>query len=423
MLVVDRWFLSRLGKEALAASMSGGLSSHVLTSLLSGLIGYVSVLVAQYYGAKKNRMCGPAVIQAIYLSFICYPILICFIPTIKYVFIVAKQELLLRDLATIYARTLLAGSVFFIIRTAVGGFFIGIGRTTIVMIANLIGILINIPLNFILIFGKFGLPNMGIQGAALGTVCASSVSCIILLGVYSKEISEYPFKTKKLLKFRFSIIKKLLSFGLPAGLDPFLTLFAFNIYLQIMHSYGPNTAGAITIAFTWHSVVFLPMVGLGITARTITGQNMGANNPDEAKRMTNLILSISIVYAIVMMVIFNGLTDFLMSVFAVGMREPNDEMQQTTKLMLHLISIVAVADSCKLVLGGSLRGAGDTAWVMWFSISIHWFMAICVVVLVKLLKVNQYIAFSMLIIMSNIDFLSKLYRFRTRKWRNIKLIS
>ena len=68
---------------------------------------------------------------------------------------------------------------------------------------------------------------------------------------------------------------------------------------------------------------------------------MGANNPDEAKRMTNLILSISIVYAIVMMVIFNGLTDFLMSVFAVGMRETNDEIQQTTKLMLHLISIVA----------------------------------------------------------------------------------
>ena len=54
MLVVDRWFLSRFGKEALAASMSGGLSSHVLTSLFSGLIGYVSVLVAQYYGAKKT---------------------------------------------------------------------------------------------------------------------------------------------------------------------------------------------------------------------------------------------------------------------------------------------------------------------------------------------------------------------------------
>ena len=421
-LFVDRLFLSRLGKQELAAAMSGGLSSYVLCSFFVGLIGYVSALVAQYYGAQKPRMCGLAIIQALYLSLISYPILICFIPIIKYVFIFAKQEPLLTDFASTYARTLLAGSIFLITRTAAGSFFVGIGKTKIVMIANLIGALVNIPLNYVLIFGKFGLPAMAIQGAALGTVCSSGVSCIILLGTYLREMSHSPYRTKNLLKIRPSIIKRLLLFGLPAGISPFLNWFAFNIFVQIMHSYGADTAAAATIAFNWDTVVFLPMLGLGITARTIVGQNIGAKDHDGAQRSTYLIMRISIIYAIAMMILFIGPTDLLTSVFASGFQDTNGQVQNTANIMLRLLALYTLANSCKLVLGGSLRAAGDTTWTMWVSITIHWAMATSVVVLAHVLEVNQYIAWSTLIVMNNIDFMSLLYRFRTGKWRHIKLI-
>ena len=423
MLFVDRLFLSRLGKQELAAAMSGGLSSHVLCSFFVGLIGYVSALVAQYYGAKKPRMCGIAIIQAFYLGIISYPILICFIPIIKYVFIFAKQEPLLTDFASTYARTLLAGSIFLIIRTAAGSFFVGIGKTKIVMIANLTAALVNIPLNYVLIFGKFGFPAMAIQGAALGTVFASGISCIILLGSYLKEISQFPYRTKNLLKIRFPIIKRLLLFGLPAGISPFLNWFAFNIFVQLMHSYGPNTAAAATIAFNWDTVVFLPMLGLGITARTVVGQSIGAKDLDGAQRLTYLIMRISIIYAIVMMILFIGLTDFLTSVFVAGFQDSSGQVQNMANIMLRLLALYTLANSCKLVLGGALRVAGDTTWTMWVSITIHWTMAISVVILIHFLKVNQYIAWSTLIIMNNIDFISLMYRFRTGEWRRIKLIS
>ena len=423
MLFVDRLFLSRLGKQELAAAMSGGLSSHVLCSFFVGLIGYVSALVAQYYGAKKPRMCGIAIIQAFYLGIISYPILICFIPIIKYVFIFAEQEPLLTDFASTYARTLLAGSIFLIIRTAAGSFFVGIGKTKIVMIANLTAALVNIPLNYVLIFGKFGFPAMAIQGAALGTVFASGISCIILLGSYLKEISQFPYRTKNLLKIRVPIIKRLLLFGLPAGISPFLNWFAFNIFVQLMHSYGPNTAAAATIAFNWDTVVFLPMLGLGITARTVVGQSIGAKDLDGAQRLTYLIMRISIIYAIAMMTLFIGLTNPLTSVFVSGLQDTGGEIQNMANIMLRLLALYTLANSCKLVLGGALRAAGDTTWTMWVSITIHWAMAISVVILVHFLEVNQYIAWSTLIIMNNIDFISLIYRFRTNNWREIKLIS
>ena len=113
MHVTDRWFLSKVGPTELAASMSGGLTSHVLISFFAGLIGCVSALVAQYYGANQPQKCTRAIIQAFYLAFVSYPLLILFIPIIKYVFIWTNQEQELSTYASLYARTMLTGRIFF----------------------------------------------------------------------------------------------------------------------------------------------------------------------------------------------------------------------------------------------------------------------------------------------------------------------
>ena len=422
MHVTDRWFLSKVGQTELAASMSGGLTSHVLISFFAGLIGYVSALVAQYYGANQPKKCTRAIIQAFYLAFVSYPLLILCIPIIKYVFIWTNQEQELSTYASLYARTMLTGCIFFLMRTVVGSFFIGLGKTRIILIANAIGTLLNIPFNFVLIFGKLGLPKLGVQGAALATIFASCISFIILFSFFLREISQVEFKTRRLLKIDGSIIKKLFSFGLPAGVEPFLNLFAFNIFLQMMHSYGTDTASAVTIAFTWDSVVYLPFVGLGMTARTIVGQNLGARNSENAQRMTYMIMGISLAYGLVMILVFNLLTGFLSAIFAPEFQGPNSNSQNISNIMIRLISLYTIANSCKMILGNSLQAAGDTLWVMLVSISIHWAMAISVVLLVQIFKVNQYVAFSTLIVMINLDFITKFYRYQTAKWRNINLI-
>ena len=141
MLVINRLFLSRVGKHELAAAMSGSLSSYVLSSFFVGLVGYVTALAAQYYGAGRHKMCTRATTQALYLSLASYPILLFFVPIIKYVFVAAGQDPALAALATVYAQILLAGSIFMILRTALGSFFVGIGKTRMVMIANISSVL------------------------------------------------------------------------------------------------------------------------------------------------------------------------------------------------------------------------------------------------------------------------------------------
>ena len=423
MLFVDRLFLSRVGKHELAAAMSGGLTSFVLSSFFVGLVGYVTALVAQYYGADRKNMCTRATAQAFYLSIASYPILLACMPFIQYVFSAAGQDPALASLANVYGKMLIAGSVFLIFRTAVGSFFVGIWKTRIVMIANLLGALLNIPLNYIFIFGKLGLPAMGIRGAALGTIIGGFFTLLLLLVFYLRWISKPPYRVKNPLRYVPDIMKRLLRFGLPAGVEPFLNWFAFNVFVQVMHSYGPDTAAAATIAFNWDSIAFIPMLGLGIAATTVIGQHIGAQDYDGAQRSVNLTILVALGYSVVMIILFVGFAGSLAVVFSSGFQDVDGRIANMAATMLRFLAIYTVANSSKLVLSGSLRAAGDTRWVMWVSIAIHWAMAVAVVILVRVVHAHQYLAWSTLIIMNNTHALSVFYRYRTGKWRKISLIS
>ena len=193
MLFVDRLMLSRVGKLHLAAAMSGGLSSFVMSSLIGGIVGYVNAIVAQYYGAGKEENCSRAVTQAVYLSIGAYPLLIGLIPLAELLFRAAGHEPGQIALESTYLRILLSGSIMFLLRNALGGFFTGIGRTRIVMVANVTAMVVNIPSNYALIFGKLGFPALGIAGAAYGTLLGSLSALILLLVVYIRTTNTEEF--------------------------------------------------------------------------------------------------------------------------------------------------------------------------------------------------------------------------------------
>lgn len=164
-----------------------------------------------------------------------------------------------------------------------------------------------------------------------------------------------------LRRFRLDIAKRLLRFGLPTGVEPFLNWFAFNVFVQIMHSYGPDTAAAATIAFNWDTIAFVPMLGLGTAATSVIGQHIGAKDYDGAQRSVYLTLRVALLYSVVMVALFVGLAGSLVLVFSSGFRDTGGQIAQMAATMLRLLALYTIANSSKLVLGGSLRAAGDTA--------------------------------------------------------------
>jgi multidrug resistance protein, MATE family len=424
MLFVDRLFVSRLGEAFLAASMSGGLSQFMVGSFFIGTVGYVTALVAQYFGSGRFEKCAEAAFQAFLLAVLCYPLLLALSPLMRFFFGSLGQSALQVELAYTYYQTLMFGIIFLVLRHALAGFFIGIGRTTVVMIANAAGMLVNIPLNYILVFGKLGIPALGLRGAAIGTVLGNMFIFIILALFYFRGKNRKTFSTHMAKQFRPKIMATLLKFGIPAGLNMFLSVAAFNLFVQTMHSYGTQVAAAVTIAFNWDVVAFLPMLGMGHAVTALTGQNIGAGDPEEAKRSTYIGLKTAWTYSISITILFILAARPLVAVFipASASAGTGGEVGTLAVTMLRLASFYVLADSAQLIFTGALRGAGDTRWVMIVSVAIHWIFAAIAIVLIKVLKVDPVIAWLGFIGFVISLGLTMFLRFRSGRWEQIQMI-
>jgi len=423
MMFVDRLFLSWMGKAYISAAMSGGLSAFAFMSLFIGTVGYVNALSAQFFGAKKEKECVSTVIQGFQLSILFYPLALLLIPLVGKFFAVSGHSALQIELEYTYFRVLMWGGLLALFRTVLAGFFLGIGKTRTVMYANLAGMVINIPVNYILIFGKFGFPALGIVGAAIGTLAGSLLICLILLSSFLRHKIYTEQSREAIWKFDKFIMGKLLRYGLPSGVEMFLNVFAFNLFVQMMHSYSEDVAAAVTITFNYDMLAFIPMLGLGFATTSLVGQQMGADNPDGAVKVSHLSMRVGLTYAFCMMMIFIFGAGRLVGVFTGGLSEADTAIVPLAKTMLRLAAIYTLADVIQLVLAGTLRGAGDTKWVMYISVVLHWGMAVSAYFMIKVFVLNPVTVWmgfiSFIVILGAAMFM----RYQFGPWKKMRIIS
>lgn len=421
-LFVDRLFLSRLGKLYIAGAMSGGLTTFNVMSLFIGIIGYVNAVVAQNDGAGNKRSCARATAQSIRLAFVGWPMLILTIPLVRIFFESLGHIPAQVDLEMTYLRILVFGSIFGLLRHALAGFFIGLGRTRIVMLANVAGMLVNIPANWILIFGKFGFPPMGIAGAAIGTLLGSFTIMTILMAVYFSPAYRNDFGTAEELGFDKKFLKVLVKFGTPAGIETFLNVAAFNFFVQLMHSYSPDTAAAVTIAFNYDMVAFIPMLGLGFAATALTGRYVGAGNIPGAEHAVKLTMMVTWVFASLLVALFVFGAGPLVDIFASGLEGGGVDVAPMARTMLKLAAIYILADGTQLIFTGALRGAGDTHFVMRLSVLMHWIFAGISWYAIKVAKIPPTSMWGIFICFVMSLGVAMFLRYRFGKWRTMSLV-
>ena len=185
---MDRMFLSWYSPDALAAAMPTSILSFTLISLFMGTSMYTSTFVAQYIGANRPERVGPAVWQGIYFSIVGGVIVALFSIFADPIFKLIGHESNIQELESEYWVYLTISGIFPIATGAMAGFFNGRGKTYPVMWASFVATAVNIILNYCLIFGNFGLPEMGIGGAGLATAISTMVNLIILTSlVFNKK--------------------------------------------------------------------------------------------------------------------------------------------------------------------------------------------------------------------------------------------
>ena len=391
MIFTDRYFMSQIDAAHLAAALGGGVAAFFSLSLFTGTLSYANALVAQYYGAGELTKCSRVVTQGMLISLLSLPILAVVTYWGAGIFSAMGHEPQQLILEQRYYTILMAGCFFTLIKTCIASFFAGIGQTRVVMICDVLGMILNIPLTYALVFGELGLPTMGLAGAGIATVVATLFSCLLFIAFYCRPRQRLRFKLSDSLHIDRGILRRYLRLGVPSGFESFMNIATFNLFLLMFQSYGITQGAAIAIVFNWDVLSFIPLIGMNISVMTLIGRFVGAGDMTRANQVISAGFILSLTYSGLL-----GLCFVLFRVPLVDIFEPPlgdfSEIRQLASMMMIGLSTYVMADAISLVASGALRGAGDTRWLMITSISLHWTMLIIQYFVIMVFEVEPIIS-------------------------------
>lgn len=385
MTFTDKWLVSRIGPDPVfvGAQGNGGLASWVAISIAHGMLMVINTYVAQNLGAGKSRE-GPAYAWNGMWIGLAYWIVVLVpygfvLPTI---FRVAKMDPVQAAMASDYGSILVFGAGLTLATRAVGQFFYGMHRASVVLVAGVAANVANLILSAVFVFGAqapaslgwlgsmtaaiadvLGTSAMGVKGSAIGTVIATGIELAIPLAVFLGKKMNDQLGTRSAWRVSWPHVRDLLRIGWPSGLmfgNEMICWGFFMVYL-VSH-YGKEHATAGWIAHQYMSLSFMPAVGISVACTAIVGKYMGMGKPEIAQARAWLGVRIACVYM--------GLCGIAFVVFRQGLVRlfvPADTPAESLDRLIDLGSSMLIAtaafqlfDAVAMVLSGALRGAGDT---------------------------------------------------------------
>jgi MATE family multidrug resistance protein len=449
MQFVDGFMVSKIGPEPvyLAAQGNGGMMVWLLMSGLLGLTTVINTYVSQHLGAGTPERAPAYAWAGLWIGAAGGLLALPLIFALPWVASLMGHDPTLQRLETGYASILLTGIFFTLGARAIAHYFYGMHVPTIVMVSVLLANVVNIGANYVLIFGHFGFPALGVRGAALGTVIGSSVELAIPVIVFLSAGWNRKYATRSAWRLRWSPIKDILRIGWPGGAMFANEMFCWGYLMAVLLGLGGAAAlkaaepGASDeriahaaqlsnsvgwIALRYMHVSFMPTVGLSIATTAIVGRCMGMGRPDLAARRAWLGLAIGMAYMGLCAVAFVLFRRPMLSLFIERDTPPEvvEEMLRIGSLVMIGAAVFQVFDAIAIIISGALRGAGDTVWPGVATIVLSWACIIggghvLILAAPQLGSIGPWIGASAYIILLG---LAVLARFLGGTWRSIELI-
>jgi len=429
MQFIDGLMVSRIGPDPiyLDAQGNGGLAAFVPIAMVMGLSTVINTFVAQNLGAGRPERGSAYAWAGLWICAVwaaaLLPATLVLEPSFRW--IGHSQRLV--GLESGYARILLMGAFLTMATRSISHFFYGLHRPGAVMIAALVGNGVNVAVNYALIFGNWGLPEMGVAGAAIGTVVGSAVELSIPLSVFLSAGFNRRYATRRAWRPNRRVILDVLRLGWPAGLMMANEIICWAILLiDFIARFGDVHNAAGWIALRYMHLSFMPAVGISIAVTAIVGRCMGMGRVDLAQRRAWLGLGITCAYMGLCALAFVLLREQLVAVYIKdGMpAEQVEELIRVGSWVMILAGIFQVFDAIAISLVGALRGAGDTLWPGVATIALSWTFIVgggyaFVVLAPGLESIGPWIGASAYIITLG---LAVLGRFLGGKWKRIQLV-
>ncbi len=358
--VVDTIMVARLGPEALAGVGAALQIMFFLISALSATSVGSAVLVAQAVGGHMLARAGLLAKQSLVWSvIISIPLAVIGFFGAESIIAIFGMEPEVTQIGADYPRVTMGTVVFLTLSLLGGGVLRGAGDSRTPMLITLFANVINVFFTYGLIYGEFGMPEMGAVGSAWGTFISRVIAFSILFWVMWRGVNGVTIRGRCRLAARLGRCTSLLKIGVPAATEQVINSVGFMTMSIIVAQLGTLALAAHRVVLNAMSISFLPGFGFAMAATALVGQSIGAKRPDDAKAIVRIATQWAMVW---MGTLGIGFFFFSESIIAIFTSDP--EVIRMGSAGLRAIALAQPFWAIGMVHSGGLRGMGNTQYPM-----------------------------------------------------------
>lgn len=361
--VIDTAFLGRVGEVELGASALAGIFYIAIFTLGFGYSMGSQILIGRRNGEESYHKISDIVVQGL---LVLIPAAILLIPVMNYVsnawlpYLFDSQEI--TSAVNKYLDWRFYGLVFAFTNSMFRAFYIGTAGTKILTLNAVIMALTNVLFDYLLIFGKFGFPEMGIAGAALASVIAELTSTLffIIFTLRKVDLEKYGFKK---IRIHFSVVKQVLNISVFMMIQYMVSILVWMLFFVFIEHLGQRPLAISNIVRSFYTILLLPAQALSTSTNTMVSNTIGANRHSEVLNLLGRLVKISLTITAFIIVMVSLFPRVLIQIYT------NDPLliAETVPPMYVLLTLLPVF-SVGSILFSAVSGTGNTRTALMFEL-------------------------------------------------------
>ncbi|MFP5234768.1 MAG: MATE family efflux transporter [Acidobacteriota bacterium] len=370
--IVDTIMVGRLGPAAIGAVSLANAVYYTPSLFGIGLLLGLDTLVSQSYGREDHEACHHWLAQGVYLALIVSPLLMVVLWAVSFGFIHVGIAPQVAAPAAGYLRILLLGTLPLLLYGAARRYLQGVGQVRVITVTFVLANLLNWFFNWVLIYGKFGFPAMGVNGSALSTVIARVGMAVALLAFawrYERKRGHPLFR--HWARPHLHRIQQLVRLGAPAAGQIILEVGAWNLATFSAGFLTPVALATHAIALNYASLTYMVPLGVSAAAAVSVGHALGAGDAARARRAGWLALGLGTSFMVMAGIVFLVAPYPLIKLYTSDPR-----VLAVGPTLLWVAAAFQIFDGIQTVSTGALRGLGETRVPMFANLVGYWILGL-----------------------------------------------
>lgn len=371
--MVDQIMVGTLGTLSIAGSGLVGKFASLVLFTLSAISSVTSILISQYHGSKDKEGISKSFFSCLYIALAVMAVFmaVCLIlPEGILAMYTPDKEMV--KIAVPYFIVIAFSFLPMTLTMEFSSLLRSIEKSKFPLYAGMASMFLNVIFNYIFIFGKLGMPRLGLLGAGIGTLLSRTVECLVLLFFIMRLCQKQELYLHPVSILKPEQYKKISIIAIPILFNEFSWSLGENIYAAIYGRIGTESVAAMTLVNPLMGMFIGMFSGVSTAATVMTGKRLGRDEKDEAYNIAKYLGKVGVVGSVIVSVILVAISNLYVGLFDV---EP--QVLEISKRIIYVLALYLIVKISNMIIaGGVLRSGGKTKYTLYIDLLGTWLFGV-----------------------------------------------